>query len=116
MTHELLWSVLSAQRANATLSGGDLRTAAQDLARDLAQERFNTRSVLMAFDTVGERILGAAMVLSDQNIEVFDYTGPFPARCTCLLVGGNIAGPVGIADAADVVTRAGARRVEAALI
>jgi len=112
MDHELLWSVLNAQRANATLSGGELRAAAQDLAHIWS----TTRSVLMAFDAVGERIIGAAMAISGQSLEVFDYTGPFPDRATCLLVGGTIAGPVGIVEAAAAVTRAGARRVEAAII
>jgi hypothetical protein len=49
-------------------------------------------------------------------LEVFDYTAPFPDCATCLLVGGTIAGPVGVAEAAATVTRAGARRVEAAII
>jgi len=112
MTHALLWSVLDAQRANATLSGGDLHAAAQQLA-DIGA---GNRAVLMAFDAAGERIIGAAMALSDTSLEVFDYTGRFPERATCLLVGGHVAGPVGVADAAAAASCAGASRVEAAIL
>jgi hypothetical protein len=112
MTHELLWTALDAQSANASLSGRDLRSAAEELLR------LHTpgRTVLMAVDAAGERIIGAAMTLTDQPVEVFDYTHSFPARSTCLLVGGFIAGPVGVADAAAAVIGAGATRVQAAVI
>jgi len=112
MTHELLWSVLDAQHANATLSGPVLRAAAEDLTRSQA----NRRALFMAFDSAGERILGAAMAVATEPIEVFDYTRPFPDGATCVLVGGFTAGPTGLASAAIAVTRAGARRVEAIIL
>lgn len=112
VTHELLWSVLDAQRANATLSGNSLRQAAQHLLGLPPKGR----TLLMAFDAAGERIVGAAMALADRDLKVYDYTTAFPARATCLLVGGYVAGPVGIAEAAASASRAGARLVEVALL
>lgn len=112
MTHGLLLSVLDAQRANATLSGGALR----DAARQLAELRSQGRVMLMAFDAVGERIIGAALAVTERDLPVYDYTKVFPARTTCLLVGGYVAGPVGIASAAAAAIRAGAARVEVALL
>lgn len=70
----------------------------------------------MAVDAAGERIIGAAMTLTDQPVKVFDYTHSFPDRSKCLLVGGFIAGPVGVADAAAAVIAAGATRVQAAVL
>lgn len=110
MTHDVLQSVLGAQGANATLSGGDLRTAAEHLV-DLASGR--TR--LKALDAAGERIIGAALLLSD-SLETWDYTVAFPAKHTCLLVGGVVAGPAGIAAAAHAALAAGAARVDAAIV
>lgn len=115
MTHQLLWNVLDAQRTNATLSSAVLRGAAANLIGAYRAGAGSTRIVLMAFDAAGERIIGAAMALED-DVAVFDYTNAFPAGVTCLLVGGHVAGPVGVADAAAAVTAAGARRVEVALI
>jgi hypothetical protein len=112
MSHDLLSSVLDAQRANATLQGAELRVAAEGLAR-LSR---SGRTLLMAFDSAGERIIGAAMALSAVNVEVFDYTSAFPADASCLLVGGHVAGPVGAAAAAAAVVEAGAARVEVAML
>lgn len=112
MTHERLWSVLDAQSSNATLAGEALRQAGMQLA----EIRPSGRTVLMAFDAAGERILGTATTVAEQELPVYDYTTAFPARTTCLLVGGYVAGPVGIAAAAAAATRAGAARVEVALL
>jgi hypothetical protein len=112
MTHQLLWSVLDAQRANATLSGGDLRAAAEHLA-DLCAER---PVLLMAVDSAGERIIGAAMTVATMELDVYDYTTGFPQGSTCLLVGGHMAGPVRLADAAAAASSAGAAQVEAAVL
>lgn len=112
MTQQLLWSVLDAQRANATLSGGDLRAAAEHLA-DLCAER---PFLLMAVDGAGERIIGAAMTVADVELDVYDYTSGFPQGSTCLLVGGHAAGPVRLADAASAAFAAGAAQVEAAIL
>lgn len=112
MTHERLWSALEAQSENATLAGGELRAAAEELLR----LHGSSNSVLMAFDAAGERVIGAALTLTDEPLMMFDHTRPFPAHATCLLVGGVIAGPAGVADAAATVAAAGAPRVEAAVI
>jgi hypothetical protein len=110
--HEMLWNVARAQQANATLCGRALHDAALGLIEAAAA----SRAVVMAFDAAGERILGAALVLAEEPLEVFDYTGMFPAERACLMVGGVIVGPVGVAGAAATVTAAGARRVEVALL
>lgn len=112
MSHEVLWSVLDAQRANATLSGSELRAAAERLA-DIGVRQ---QMVLMAFDATGERILGAMLALTSVNLAVYDYTSEFPENSACLLVGGYVAGPIGIADAAAAASGAGAARVEAAIL
>lgn len=110
MTHQVLNSVLAAQRANATLCGRDLRTAAENLLH-----LTTSRTVLKALDAVGERIIGAALLLDD-DLRTWDYTRPFPSKSACLLVGGVVAGPVGISSAGEVVTAAGATSVEAAVL
>jgi hypothetical protein len=66
-------------------------------------------------DAAGERIIGAALLLSD-SLNTWDYTAAFPAEDTCLLVGGVVAGPAGIAAAAHAALAAGASRVDAAIV
>jgi len=112
MTHELLWSALNAQQANATLAGRQLQAAAEELIRVHTPRRMR----VAALDAAGERIIGAALALSDEPLDVFDYTDVFPRGFSCLLVGGFVAGPVGIEDAAAAVIGAGAAKVEAAVI
>ncbi|MFT4082839.1 MAG: hypothetical protein QM638_09655 [Nocardioides sp.] len=112
MSHELLWSALNAQQANATLIGPQLRAAAEELLRMYVPGRMR----VMALDAAGERIIGAALAMRDEHIEMFDYTEAFAGTSTCLLIGGFIAGPAGVEAAATAVTGAGATRVEAAVI
>ena len=95
---------------NAALSGRDLRVAAENLIPLAAPG-----TVMKALDAVGERIIGAALVLSDA-VSTWDYTGPMPTGATCVLVGGVVAGPAGIAAATQAVVNAGASRVEVAII
>jgi hypothetical protein len=71
--------------------------------------------LLRALDLAGERIIGAALALSD-SLEPYDFTRPFPEGATCLLVGGVVAGPASIAAAVEAVTAAGACRIEVALL
>jgi hypothetical protein len=110
MTHQVLQSVLTAQEANATIAGRELRTAAENLV-NLATDRMRLR----AFDAAGERIIGAALLLSDA-LRTWDYTAAFPSEHTCLLVGGVVAGPAGIVAAADAARAAGAPRVFVAIL
>lgn len=110
MTHQVLQSVLAAQKVNATIAGRDLRTAAENLVH-LATDRM----CLRAFDAAGERVIGAALLLSD-SLSAWDYTAAFPAKHTCLLVGGVVAGPAGIVAAADAARAAGAPRVDVAIL
>ena len=111
MTHQLLWQVLDAQQANATLTGASLRSAAEALV--CATDARNI--LVMAIDLAGERIIGAAMSLSD-SVRAFDYSQAFPSGVVCLLVGGIVVGPIGIANAAEAVVAAGATRVEVATL
>lgn len=110
MSHETLNAVLAAQQLNATLSGRELRAAAENLLR-----LSTGRTVLKAVDAAGERIIGAALLLSDA-IKTWDYSSGFPPRSACLLVGGVVAGPVGLAAAAQAAQAAGASRVDAAVV
>ena len=111
MGHDLLISVLDAQSANATFSGSVLRAAANQVTALAVQPGVR----FMAFDAAGERILGAAIAVHG-DLPLFDYTSPFPSRGTCVLVGGFLAGPVGLADAAAAIRAVGARRVEAVVV
>lgn len=110
MSHEVLQNVLDAQRTNAALSGRDLRAAAANLIPLAAPE-----TVFKALDAVGERIIGAALVLSDAVLP-WDYTRPMSTGAKCVLVGGVVAGPAGIAAATQAAVSAGASRVEVAII
>lgn len=113
MTHELLLRALDAHRANALLAGQQLRDAAQHLLTLCAE----SRPIVLAYDPVGERIIGAALALSDsRHVVPADRTAMFPGGTFCLLVGGLIAGPVGVADCADEARQAGAARVDAAVL
>lgn len=112
MTHELLWNVLGAQKANSVLSGVMLRRAAEDLVairRDLG-------AVVQAFDGAGERLIGAALLLDDESFETRDATTTLPDGSVCLLVGGYLAGTVGVEMAIKMVKAAGAGPVHVALL
>lgn len=110
MTHDVLHAALSAQASNALLAGSELRAAAENLA-----SRASSGTCLKALDAAGERIIGAALMLSD-SLSIWDYTAPFPPSHTCLLVGGVVAGPAGVAAAARAALAAGAASVDVALL
>jgi uncharacterized Zn-binding protein involved in type VI secretion len=111
MVHELMWSVLNAQHTNATLAGNELRRAAEDLAR-----LSDSNAILAAFDLVGERIIGAAMMKTDTVLRTFDYSQSIPVGSRCLLVGGQVAGPAGIAAMAGAMVAAGAETVDVVML
>lgn len=110
MPHRVLRTVLDAQRINATLSGRDLRVVAENLIPFASKG-----TVVKAFDATGERIIGAALVLSDA-LSPWDYTAPMPTGSTCVLVGGLVAGPAAIGAATQAALDAGATRIEVAII
>jgi hypothetical protein len=104
--------VLEAQRENATLAGQQLRAAARDLI-DLC---VNPSTVVLTYDDAGQRIMGAALALDDAFPMPFDTTAPLPPGAVCLLVGGVIAGPLGVAKLAKLVRKLGASEVSAAVL
>jgi hypothetical protein len=104
--------VLDAQRENATLAGHQLRAAARDLI-DLC---VNPSTVMLTYDGAGQRIVGAALALDDAFPVPFDTTAPLPPGAVCLLVGGVIAGPLGVAELARLARNLGASQVGAAVL
>jgi hypothetical protein len=104
--------VLDAQRENATLAGSQLRAAARDLI-DLC---VNQSTVVLTYDDAGQRIVGAALALDDAFPVPFDTTAPLPLGAVCLLVGGVIAGPFGVAKLAQLAHNLGASQVNAAVL
>jgi hypothetical protein len=107
-----LTRVLDAQRTNSTLAGQELRIAAQDLIG----MHVPPSTVVLTYDEAGQRIMGAALTLSDSFPVPFDTTTRLPAGAPCLLVGGVIAGSVGVAQAAQLARSLGAEDVTAAVL
>jgi hypothetical protein len=111
--HDLtLARVLNAQRENATLAGHQLRAA----ARDLIDLSVNPSTFVLTYDDAGQRIVGAALALDDAFPVPFDTTAPLPPGAVCLLVGGVIAGPLGVAELARLARNLGAAQVNAAVL
>ncbi|MFF2389384.1 hypothetical protein [Agromyces sp. NPDC058104] len=96
----------AAQRHAATLGGDELKSAAA-AAGALAQ---SGEMELVAADSAGERIVGAASLLYDCIIA--DTTRRHDGR-VLLIVAGMIAGPHGIARTAEIARSAGAAEVHA---
>jgi hypothetical protein len=112
MLDDALTRVLSAQSTNSTLAGQQLRAA----ARDLIDMRLSPASIVLTYDEAGQRIMGAALALDDAFPVPFDSTAPLPQGAVCLLVGGVIAGPLGVAEMARLARNLGASRVIAAVL
>lgn len=109
MTDEVPNGLISVQRCNSLLAGERLRSAARALS--VIPRRAGT--VVVPSDDAGHRILGAALAL-DANLVPGDRTKRYD--CPVLLVGGYLAGPVGVAQAASLARSLGATRVEAAIL
>lgn len=103
-----LAQVLDAQTRNSLLSGETLRGAARDLiaASDGLQ--------LMAADEPGERIIGAALAMSDR-LSVLDKSQRHDGK-NVLLVSGYTAGDIGRARAVRIARCLGAARIELAVL
>ena len=110
MATNLLAGVLEAQTRNSLLAGDGLLGAARALVEVLRGRGF----VALPSDSVGDRILGAAL-LQDPNLTLVDRSFRFDG-CRVLLVAGHISGDAGISTRARSARTLGAVRVEVALL
>lgn len=106
----LLAGVLEAQTRNSLLAGDELRSAASALVEILRTRRI----VALPSDSVGDRILGAALLL-ESSLQLADRSRRFDG-CRVLLVAGYISGEAGVSARARSVRALGAVHVEAALL
>jgi len=100
-----------ALRINASMTAASLVSAAHE-AWDQATEQ---GAVLLATDVVGERILGAGLVLGLDDDVVADRHSRLDGQRVIMLAGAQ-AGPIGLSDAAKVARSLGASAVEAAVV
>lgn len=110
MAAKLLAGVLEAQTRNSLLAGDELLGAARALI-EVLQGR---RAVALASDSVGDRILGAALLLAP-DLPLADRSFRFDG-CHVLLVAGHISGDAGVSARARSVRGLGAVHVGAALL
>jgi len=101
----------NAQTRNGLLQGEEL-TAAAEAAAEVARRRHAT---LIAGDSAGERIIGAAIALHPDGCRPADSTRRLDGQ-TLLVVLGLIAGPVGLAQTAARLRSLGAREVHAGVL
>lgn len=106
----LLNGVLEAQTRNSLLRGGELLHAAHALVEVLR----TYGGTAIASDSVGDRVLGAALLL-EPALCLADRSCRFDGT-RVLLVAGHIAGDARISARARSVRALGAIRVEAALL
>lgn len=109
-TLSLLDRICDAQTRNSTLSGEDLRAAAQNLAA-LATR---SRRILLAVDEPGERLIGAALMI-DERLRAADTSRRLDGL-SLLLVAGHIAGTTGISIKAGIARSLGASSVDAVVL
>lgn len=107
---DLLTQVCWAQTRNSTLSNGELRRAADLLAKVALREGLR----LLPVDETGDRLIGAALVRRD-DLPLVDASHRLDGK-NVLLVTGHVAGGAGVALKASSARALGAVRVEAALL
>jgi hypothetical protein len=110
MTTNLLAGVLEAQTRNSLLAGDELTNA----ARALVEVMRSRRTVAVPSDSVGDRILGAALLL-EPTLPLADRSLRFDG-CSVLVVAGHISGEARLSARARSVRALGAVHVEAALL
>lgn len=110
MATNLLAGVLEAQTRNSLLAGDELMGA----ARALVEVMLNRRTVALPSDSVGNRILGAALLL-EPTLPLADRSLRFDG-CSVLIVAGYISGDASVSARAQSVRALGAVHVEAALL
>lgn len=110
MATNLLVGVLQAQTRNSLLAGDELTNA----ARALVEVMRSRRTVAVPSDSVGDRILGAALLL-EPTLPLADRSLRFDG-CSVLVVAGHISGEARLSARARSVRALGAVHVEAALL
>lgn len=110
MVTNLLAGVLEAQTRNSLLAGDELLCAARGLVEVLQTRRI----VALPSDSVGDRILGAALLL-EPAIPLADRSLRLDG-CGILLVAGHISGDAHVSTRAGSVRALGAVHVEVALL
>lgn len=110
MATNLLAGVLEAQTRNSLLAGEELLSAARALVEVLRGRRV----VALPSDSVGERILGAALLL-EPALPLADRSRRFDG-CRIVLVAGHVSGDAGVSARARSVRALGAVHIEAALL
>lgn len=110
MATNLLAGVLEAQTRNSLLAGDELLNAARALVEVLR----GRRAVVLPSDLVGDRILGAALLL-EPTLPLADRSRRFDGFHV-LLVAGHVSGDAGVSTRARSVRALGATHVEAALL
>ena len=108
---EMLWRLVETQRRNSTLNGPVLADAAHAVSR-LARRR---RGALVAHDSTGERIIGAALVLRPGSCKAADLTERFHED-SLVVVSGMIAAPHALTQTINRLRSLGAAEVHVALL
>ena len=106
----LLNRVLAAQTANSTLGGDDLSNA----GCEVAAIALSGGDALMAADSAGERVIGAAL-LAEDGVRTVDTSRRLDNQ-SVLLVAGHLAGMTGIALKAALARSLGASKVHATFL
>lgn len=110
MVTNLLADLLEAQTRNSLLAGDELVSAARGLVEVLRTRR----TVAIPSDSVGDRVLGAALLL-EPTIPLADRSLRLDG-CSVLLVVGHISGDANVSTRARHVRALGAVTVEVALL
>lgn len=110
MATNLLAGVLEAQTRNSLLAGDELLKAARALI-ELLRGRCD---IALPTDSVGDRILGAALLL-EPALPLADRSRRFDG-CHVMLVSGHASGDAAVSTRARCVRALGATHVEAALL
>lgn len=109
-SNNLLAGVLHAQTRNSLLTGNELLFAARAVL-EILQER---EATAVPGDSVGDRILGAALGL-DPSLPLVDRSVRLDGR-RILLVAGHISGDAAVSARAQSARALGAVHVQAALL
>ncbi|CAM3333342.1 hypothetical protein OCAE111667_04035 [Occultella aeris] len=110
MATNLLAGVLEAQTRNSLLAGDELIGAAFALVEVMRTRK----AIALPSDSVGDRILGAALIL-EPTLPLADRSYRFDG-CSVLIVAGHISGEASVSARAKSVRALGAVHVEAALL
>lgn len=108
---DMLSRLMTVQRRNASLAGSDLAGAASAVAR-LASKH---GAVVLAADSAGDRIIGAALAAQPNGVVAADRTARLTGQAV-LVVSGAVAGPVGLTQVATRLRSLGASVLHAGVL